>query len=565
MRVLPKLTFGIVAKFTLITAAFILGLLAISMVAMMDAKALMMKERQNKLQHLVESAHTLLSFYADQAKSGALSVQEAQKQAKNAVKALRYERDQYFWINDMKPAMVMHPIRPELDGADLSDNKDPAGKRLFVAMVDVVKQKGAGFVDYQWPKPGYDQPVEKLSYVAGFAPWGWVVGSGVYIDDVAVAVREETIRLLGAAGIVLALVLGFIVPVTLGLVRPLRAMTGAMNRLATGDIDVEVPARERRDEVGAMASALEVFKDNAGRVARLRSEQEEQERAVAEGRRADMHALADQFERSVAGVVEQVTQSARDLERTSATLKATAEDSSGRASQVAQQAQDAAANVTTVASASEELSSSIAEIAQQATRSAGMAREARESGRETEITMRELAGAAERIDNVLTLIGTIAGQTNLLALNATIEAARAGEAGRGFAVVAQEVKNLATQTAKATDEIGQQIKGVQAVTEKAVGAIGHVVGTIEHIAETASAIAAAVEEQRAVVAEISRSASEVASTSDAVSASISVVRKASHTTVEGAEQAYQAAGALGVQTGSLEQHVATFLKTVRAA
>ena len=225
----------------------------------------------------------------------------------------------------------------------------------------------------------------------------------------------------------------------------------------------------------------------------------------------------------------------------------------------------AAANVTTVASASEELSSSIAEIAQQATRSAGMAREARESGRETEITMRELAGAAERIDNVLTLISTIAGQTNLLALNATIEAARAGEAGRGFAVVAQEVKNLATQTAKATDEIGQQIKGVQAVTEKAVGAIGHVVGTIEHIAETASAIAAAVEEQRAVVAEISRSASEVASTSDAVSASISVVRKASHTTVEGAEQAYQAAGALGVQTDSLEQHVATFLKTVRAA
>jgi methyl-accepting chemotaxis protein len=363
---------------------------------------------------------------------------------------------------------------------------------------------------------------------------------------------------------VVALVLAFIVPVTLGLVRPLRAMTAAMNRLATGDIGVEVPARGRRDEVGAMAAALEVFKDNAGRVARLREEREEQERAAAEGRRADMHALADEFERSVAGVVERVTQSARDLEHTSARLKSTAEDSSGQASQVARQAQDAAANVTTVASASEELSSSIAEIAQQATRSAGMAREAQDSGRETEVTMRELASAAERIDTVLTFISTIAGQTNLLALNATIEAARAGEAGKGFAVVAQEVKTLATQTAKAADEIGQQIKGVQAVTNKAVGEIGRVIGTIERIAETSSAIAAAVEEQRAVVAEISRSAAEVASTSEVVSTSIGVVREASHTTVAGAEQAYEAAEALGAQAGSLENHVATFLKTVRA-
>ncbi len=330
-----KPAFGIATKFAVITIAFVLGLLAITGIAVMDSKEMMLKGKEDKLQQLVESAHALVAFHEAQAKAGAVSRDEAQKRAKEAVKALRYEGDNYFFISDMTPTMVMHPFRPDLDGKDLSDNKDPNGKRLFVAFVDEVKRKGAGFVDYQWPKPGHDKPIEKLSFVKGFAPWGWVIGTGVYMDDVAAGVRDETIRLFGAAGLVLLLALAFIVPTTLGLVRSLKAITGAMNRLSTGDTGIEVPARGRRDEVGAMAAALEVFKDNAQRVGQLRSEREEQERAATERRRAEMHELAFSFERSVAGVVDQVTRSARDLERTSATLTATAEDSSARASEVA--------------------------------------------------------------------------------------------------------------------------------------------------------------------------------------------------------------------------------------
>ncbi|HEY8382229.1 MAG TPA: methyl-accepting chemotaxis protein [Microvirga sp.] len=364
-----------------------------------------------------------------------------------------------------------------------------------------------------------------------------------------------------------ALLLGLVISLLLArsLSNPIRLMTQAMLKIAEGDLSTAIPAESRRDELGAMAKALRVFKTNAEQVSRLREEQDEQERQATERRRAELHDLAAQFERSVLGVVDRVSTSARELTQSSGMLMQNAAHTTQQTATVARQAEESARNVSTVASASEELSSSISEIAQQAARSASVAQQAERRSRETTETVTTLAEAAQRIGSVVQLISSIAEQTNLLALNATIEAARAGEAGRGFAVVAAEVKSLAGQTAKATDEIGVQIQQIQAATTGAVGAIQAIGSTIEEVSTIATSIAAAVEEQRSVVDEIGRSTSEVAHSTQAVNANISEVQSSTQTTVAAAEQSRMAAEALGQQAGRLEEEVAIFLQTVRAA
>jgi methyl-accepting chemotaxis protein len=381
---------------------------------------------------------------------------------------------------------------------------------------------------------------------------------------------EGTIR--GASQVALwvtagALVLGVAISLLLArsLTGPIRQMTLAMRRIAEGDLSAEIPAQKRRDELGAMAKALQVFKSNAEHVAEMRRAQEEQQLRSAEERRAELHSLAGRFEQSVMGVVDRVSISAQELSKSSGLLMQTATDTTGRTAQVAHQAQESAQNVATVASASEELASSISEIAEQAARSAVIAQEAEKRSHETSRTVNALSEAAQRIGHVVTLIQTIAEQTNLLALNATIEAARAGEAGRGFAVVASEVKSLAGQTAKATEEIGIQIQQIQTATTGAVGAIQAIGVTIEEVSAIATSIAAAVEEQRSVVDEIGRSTTEVAASTQAVNENIGTVQSGTQTTVAAAEQSRAAAEALRLEAQRLDEEVSAFLQTVRAA
>ena len=386
------------------------------------------------------------------------------------------------------------------------------------------------------------------------------VGSG--IEAAMADAARSTLWLLGGAvlaGLILSTLIGRSVAL------PIRRITAAMRKVAEGDLATPIPDRHRSDEIGAMASALAVFKENAERVARLRDEQDIQDRAAAQTRRAELEELANGFEVSVKGAVELIARSAHELRASSESLTGTASDSTARSVQVASRAQESASNVTTVAGATEELSSSVSEIASQAIKSAEVARDAEQRSRETTRTVQALSSAAERIGEVVGLISVIADQTNLLALNATIEAARAGEAGRGFAVVAQEVKNLAGQTAKATQEIGIHIQGVQTATSEAVGAIEIIGGTIEELSGIASSIAAAVEQQKAVVAEITRSTSEVASSTDAVSHDIQGLRQGAETTAAAARQTFSAAEALNMQAQLLEQEVDAFLDRVRAA
>ena len=550
--------------YALIGLSFI-GLLG---VAILDSRELASSLKQQKgieLQHLTDLALGIVKEEHAAAQKGDIAVADAQKRALARIAALRYGSNDYFWVNDMQPRMVMHPIKPEMNGNDISTYKDPNGKTLFVDMVSVVKKDGSGFVPYEWPKPGFDRPQPKLSYVVGFAPWDWVIGTGVYIDDLNAQAWVSTQRSLIAAGLIVLLTLAVSMVVARGITGPLQRMTGAMNDLAGGKLDVDVPGIGRRDEIGEMAKAVEVFKRNAVERQALEAEQKQAEtRAVAQ-RKADMYKMAEDFEGAVGGIIGAVSTASSQLETSAGALSSTAERAEELATTVAAASEEASTNVQSVASATEEMASSVNEISRQVQESARMAGEAVDQARKTNDRVSELSKAAARIGDVVELINTIAGQTNLLALNATIEAARAGEAGRGFAVVASEVKALAEQTAKATGEIGQQVSGIQAATQESVGAIKEISGTIERLSEISSAIAAAVEEQGAATQEISRNVQQAAHGTQQVSSNITDVQRGASETELASTQVLSAAQSLSGDSNRLKLEVDKFLATVRAA
>jgi len=559
----PKLTVGR-KIYALISLSF-LGLLGIAALDSRELASSLNQQKQIELKHLGELALGIVKKEHAAAQKGEISEADAQKRAMAQLAALRYGSNDYFWINDMLPRMVMHPIKPEMVGNDLSNYKDPNGKLLFVDFVEAVKKDGAGFVAYEWPKPGFDKPQPKLSYVVGFAPWNWVIGTGVYIDDLKAQTWISTQRSLIFAGLILLFTLAVSIFVARRITAPLQRMTVTMNDLASGNLDVEVPGVGRGDEVGEMAKAVEVFKSNAIARQSLEGERREAETRTVAGRKADMNRMADDFEAAVGQIVDAVSSASTQLELSAGTLTSTAERAEELATTVAAASEEASTNVQSVASATEEMSSSVNEISRRVQQSAQMASEAVGQAKATNDRVGELSKAASRIGDVVELINTIAGQTNLLALNATIEAARAGEAGRGFAVVASEVKALAEQTAKATGEIGQQISGIQAATQESVDAIREISGTIERLSEISSTIAAAVEEQGAATQEISRNVQQAAQGTQQVSSNIADVQRGATETGSASSQVLSAAQSLSGDSNRLKLEVGKFLNSVRAA
>jgi methyl-accepting chemotaxis protein len=346
---------------------------------------------------------------------------------------------------------------------------------------------------------------------------------------------------------------------------PVGAMTAAMGRLAAGDLSTAIPATERRDEIGEMASAVQVFKENGLKVEELHRDQEEAKKRAEAEKHAAMTKLADDFSSRVMGVVETVSSSSSNLKASATALSSTAEQTSQRTANVAAASEQATTNVQTVAAAAEELTASISEIGRQVGQSARIATKAVDEAERTNATVTGLSEAAKRIGEVVKLINDIAGQTNLLALNATIEAARAGDAGKGFAVVASEVKSLANQTAKATEDIAQQINAIQTATAESVTAIKGIGETIAEISKITTTIATAVEEQGSATQEIARNVQQAAQGTGDVTANIAGISEGVGSTKDSAVEVLGAANELSTQSDVLRREVNGFLSGLKSA
>jgi methyl-accepting chemotaxis protein len=452
-------------------------------------------------------------------------------------------------------------------GTGVSDAVDRARREFFDAFEDVRR------LVYMAGLAGESYPVDHQE---------WLAASAQAIDaihDVQHAIVEASAEQTAAASKValrnlliltailsigLATLVFSVIVVARRVIGPVNLMTRAMTNLASGNVDVEIPAARRNDEIGQMARAVHVFRDNAMEKARLEAEQANAERSRAEERRSAMVAVADRFERSVKAVADGVSSAATEMQATAQQMSATAEESSRQSANVAGASDQAAANVQTVAATAEELSVSTTEIGRQVTHSAQITASAVAETEATNETVQGLAEAASKIGDVVKLINDIAGQTNLLALNATIEAARAGEAGKGFAVVAQEVKNLANQTAKATEEISQQVASIQNETSGAVAAIEKIRSIIGEVNDIATTIASAVEEQGASTQEIARNVQQAARGTQEVNENIAGVSGAAGETGAAAGQVLNAAQEMSRQAEQMRAEVDRFLGEVRA-
>ncbi|GGF48470.1 methyl-accepting chemotaxis protein [Azorhizobium oxalatiphilum] len=474
---------------------------------------------------------------------------------------------------DAKTALSWEQVQTLVNAPDMPEvlktTVAAAQAAYFTGPVDVLrKQVGAALSSGQLPTVTADQwrgqsipALEKIANVGLQAVDSLAEVAEATSSAATTSLILYTLLLVAA---VLIAVTGLLVVVR-RVTRPISHLTDTMQVLASGNLAVDIPNTSRRDEIGAMAKAMLVFKEEMARNAALEAEAKENEHRVAAERRESMLKLADDFERAVGGIIGSVASSSAQLHGTAQTMASAARKTSEQSTAVAAAAEEASTNVVMVASSAEELGSSVDEIGRQVQQSAKMSSTAVVEAEKTGDVIRQLAQAASRIGDVIGLISSIAEQTNLLALNATIEAARAGDAGKGFAVVASEVKALATQTAKATEEIETQIGSIQSTTKEAVTVIEGVGTQIRQMSDVATSISAAVEQQGVATREIVRNVDQAASGTNTVTGHISEVAKTADETGEAAGHVLGAASALTDQSRQLEVEMRRFLDTVRAA
>ncbi len=553
-------------RLIIIVIGAVLASFVISAFALYNLRDNLLEDRKKDTRNLVNSTISLLDFYYQQQKTGGLSEEEAQNLAKKAVSSLRYDGGNYFWVFTVKEQiMLVHGVVPKLVGQDMSDSKDTSGKLYYRAFDKVIKAHGEGFVGYHFYLPNSKETGPKLAYVKNFKPWGWVVGTGIYVNDID-DIFYHSLLVQGAIGLAaVALVIFLSMIVSNGITGPLSRIIDNMNSVAEGDHDITVEYTEQHSEIGDLARTMETFRDRSLEMAHMRSKQAESEKKAEEAKRDAQQQIANEFEQSVGQILADVIQLSAEVQEGLKAISDSARHAGDSLKVVSSVSHDATRNVDTVAAAAEELTASISEISSQVTQSSGIAAGAVDASEGTHKKIELLANAASEIGEVVALITDIANQTNLLALNATIEAARAGDAGKGFAVVANEVKNLATQTARATDNIRRQVEDIQAATTSSVDAIADIASTIRDLDTSTGRIAAAVEQQGAATQEIARNVDEAARGVGRVNSDIDAAAEGAFVDGQRSDKANALANNLSSKAQELDRAVNTFLSKVRSS
>ncbi|HEX2807649.1 MAG TPA: methyl-accepting chemotaxis protein [Kineosporiaceae bacterium] len=524
MRRFARLSIGI--KMLIVAGVSVTCVIAVGLFTARQLREVRFADREASTRSVVQTALGVVAHYGEQEASGALTRKAAQAQALSELRSLRYGSNDYFWVNDLDARMIMHPIKPQLDGTDVSGMKDPNGVPIFVRFVETVKAHGQGFVSYQWPKPGAKDPQPKISYVEGYDRWGWVIGSGIYVDDVNAAVLVD-LRVLGIEVMLAALVVcGALAVTRRSITRPLHRMT---RLLVDGDLTRRLDEGRNRTELDLISAAIN-------------------------STLAHVAAIVDQVVTAAGSITEHVN----SLEINTRQIEVQAADTSRQAEDAASSSEAVVAGYDRVARAVGDIDASIRMIAENVQQVAAVAGEAVRATEGTNQIVARLGDSSAEIDAVVQTITSIAEQTNMLALNATIESARAGEAGRGFAVVATEVKDLAHETARATEDIAHRIQTLQNDTSESVTAIGSIAEIIAQINEHQVGIAAAVEEQSATMAEVSRSVSESSQAGAGAGASISAVAVATDQTRRQLDDMTQSICSLSQLSKDLQDAVSVF-------
>ncbi|WP_254606964.1 methyl-accepting chemotaxis protein [Rhodoferax sp. BAB1] len=467
------------SKALVISLAFVLPLLAMLGFQISNQYLKTMRDRETATRQHVEIAHGLLVWAQAQEQAGKLSREQAQELARDSVSRLRYEREEYFWINDMQPRVVMHPIKPELNGQDVSDLKDPNGLRLFQAFVAKVRADGKGFVAYQWPKPGESRPVDKISYVMGFEPWGWVIGSGIYVNDVQNELRQQV--LLDAGVTLFALLFAAYLFFCFYRVMDggLRETRRHLRAMTSGDLTT-TPSPWGRDEAAQLMIELRHMQD------------------------------------SLRDMVVQVRHASDEIVRSSTESAHGATDLSARTEQAAASLEESAASMEQISATVKTTQSHTEEASGEARHNAEAAVQGGRIMQEVVSTMERIRQSSAQIAEIIGTIDGIAFQTNILALNAAVEAARAGEQGKGFAVVAGEVRMLAQRSAEAAREIKALIGGSveqvsigASVVQRAGTTIEEIVASARRVSELLASIAISAREERVGIGQVGEAIQEL--------------------------------------------------------
>ena len=590
---MKALTIG--GRINLLALVTVAGLLVVTALALFRLDAVMRDDIADRTKKSVEIAHSVVAYYQGEEAAGRMSRDQAQTAAKAAVGAMRYGQDDYFWINDMHPTMVMHPMKPALNGKDLSENKDADGVLMFKEFVAVVQKDGEGFVEYQWAKPNQDEASPKISYVKGFAPWGWVIGSGVYTDQIAAAVGKSALA-LGSMALLVLLVVGaagwFIGRSVSG---PVVALERRMRGLAEGDTASEIPGVARGDEIGKMALALATFRDAAIEKARLAAEalsqrsMSEQERAAREAEKAaeaeadrvtiealgrGLAAMADgdltyrietefapkaaQLKTDFNAAIAQLQQAVSVVVANIAGIRSGAGEISQAADDLSRRTEQQAAGLEETAAALDEITATVNKTASGARQASDVVQAAKGDAETSGVIVRDavqamqaIEGSSDQISQIIGVIDEIAFQTNLLALNAGVEAARAGEAGRGFAVVASEVRALAQRSAEAAKEIKTLISTSSTQVGSGVKLVGQTGEALQRIVDRVAEI-------DGLVSEIAASAQEQAIGLAEVNTAVNQMDQVTQQNAAMVEQSTAASHSLAQEAQSLQASVARF-------